>query len=61
MASVNPDFMTLKYSCEYRGIPSLDHDPADFPMNWAVSVDALIWDKGEEDGDGRDVHVGDAR
>ncbi|MBT2549733.1 hypothetical protein [Arthrobacter sp. ISL-65] len=61
MATIDPDYMTLKYSCEYRGIPSLDHDPSDFPMDWTVSIDALVWAEGEEDGDGADVHVGDAR
>lgn len=61
MATIDPDYMTLKYSCQYRGVPSLDHDPGDFPMDWEVSIDGLVWDEGEEDNDGRDVHIGDAR
>lgn len=61
MATIDPDYMTLKYSCQYRGVPSRDHDPGDFPMDWEVSIDGLAWDEGEEDNDGRDVHVGDAR
>ncbi|MET4144327.1 hypothetical protein [Arthrobacter sp. UYCo732] len=60
MATVDPDYMRLTYSCEYRGIPSLDHDPSDFPMNWSVSIDGLVWDEGEEDNDGREVHIGNA-
>ncbi|TSE15041.1 hypothetical protein B1A87_003035 [Arthrobacter sp. KBS0703] len=61
MATIDPDYMTLKYSCEYRGIPSLDHDPSDFPMNWKVSVEATVWADDDEDTDGAEVHVGDAR
>lgn len=61
MAALDPDYMTLDYRCQYRGIPGLDHDPSDFPMEWSVAIDGLIWDEGEEDGDGREVHVGDAR
>ncbi|MET3921078.1 hypothetical protein [Arthrobacter sp. UYEF20] len=61
MATLNPDYMTLDYRCQYRGIPSLDHDPSDFPMDWTVSIDGRGWAEGEEDNDGEDVHVGDAR
>lgn len=58
MATIDPEYMTLKYSCEYRGIPDLGHDPSDFPMNWNVSIKGLLWDEGEEDGDGRKVRSG---
>jgi GNAT superfamily N-acetyltransferase len=61
MPALNPDYMTLDYRCQYRGIPGLDHDPGYFPMDWTVSVDGMVWDEGEEDNDGREVHVGDAR
>lgn len=49
MATLDPDYMTLTYTCEYRGIPSLDHDPSDFPMNWTVSIDAPAWAEGDKD------------
>lgn len=61
MTTVDPQYMTLDYSCQYRGIPDLDHDPSDFPMEWKVSIDASVWDEGEEDDDPREVHVGDAQ
>lgn len=32
------EYITLDYSCRYRGITSLDHEPADFPMDWTVST-----------------------
>ena len=61
MATIDPFYMTLKYRCQYRGVPSLDHDPGDFPMDWEVSIDGLVRDEGDDDSDGRDVHIGDAR
>lgn len=61
MVALDPDYMTLDYHCQYRGIPGLDHDPGDFPMGWEVSINGMIWDGGEEGNDGREVHVGDAR
>lgn len=61
MATIDPDYMTLEYRCRYRGVPSLDHAPEDFPMEWSVSIQGRVWDEGDEDNDGRDVHVGDAR
>jgi hypothetical protein len=33
MATLDPDYITLDYRCQYRAIPSLDHGPSDFPMN----------------------------
>lgn len=61
MAILDPNYMTLDYRCQYRGIPGVDHDPEDFPMNWSATIKGVIWDEGEEDGDGREVRVGDAR
>jgi GNAT superfamily N-acetyltransferase len=55
MATIDPHYMTLDYRCRYRGVPSLDHAPEDFPMEWAVSVQGRVWDESDEDNDGRDV------
>jgi GNAT superfamily N-acetyltransferase len=30
-------------------------------MDWSVSIEGLVWDSEDDDGDGREVHVGDAR
>lgn len=38
MAALDSEYIALDYSCQYRGITSLDHEPADFPMDWTVST-----------------------
>lgn len=38
MSALDSEYITLDYSCRYRGITSLDHEPADFPMDWTVST-----------------------
>lgn len=62
MAALDPDYMTLSYNCQYRGVPDLDHDPSDYPMDWAVSIDAPAWADGDSDDfeDDRRVLVGKA-
>lgn len=59
MPALDPDDLTFQYSCEYRGIPGPDHDPADYPMDWTVSVRGTIWPN-DDAGDGEDVTVGEA-
>jgi GNAT superfamily N-acetyltransferase len=64
MTTFDPESLTLRYSCEYRGIPGPGHDPSDYPMDWKVSVEGTAYetdDQGFDIGDGEDVHVGDAR
>lgn len=62
MAALDPEYMTLAYSCQYRGVPSLDHDPSDYPMDWTVTIDAPAWAEGNSDDfeDDRRVQVGKA-
>ncbi|MEV7132151.1 hypothetical protein AB0N24_04600 [Arthrobacter sp. NPDC093128] len=60
MPPLDPEYLTFDYHCHYRGIPGPDHDPEDYPMTWTVSVNATVWDE-DDDGDGEEVHVGDAR
>jgi GNAT superfamily N-acetyltransferase len=60
----DPESLTFRYSCEYRGIPGPGHDPSDYPINWQVSVEGVAYkqdDEGIDVGDGEDLHVGDAR
>lgn len=59
MPSLDPEYLTFDYHCHYRGVPSPNHDPEDYPMTWTVSVNATVRD--DEDGDGEEVHVGDAQ
>ena len=64
MKAFDPESLTFRYSCEYRGIPGPGHDPSDYPMDWEVSVEGTVYetdDEGFDIGDGEDVHVGDAR
>lgn len=64
MTAFDPESLTFRYSCEHRGIPGPGHDPGDYPIDWEVSVDGIIYetdDEGYDIGDGEDVHVGDAR
>lgn len=59
----DPESLTFRYTCEYRGIPGPEHDPSDYPIDWEVSVDGAVYEQDEEGfdiGDGEDVHVGDA-
>lgn len=62
MAALDPEYMTLDYRCQYRGVPSLDHDPSDYPMDWTVTIDAPAWAEGNSDDyeDDRRVPVGKA-
>jgi hypothetical protein len=62
MAALDPDYMTLDYRCQYRGIPGQDLDPSDFAMDWTVSIDAPAWAEGNGDDfeDERRVRVGKA-
>ena len=59
MTALDPQYLTFAYSCKYRGIPGTDHDPEDYPMDWSVNVNGLIWDD-EDDGDEEEVEVGNA-
>lgn len=59
MPALDPDDLTFRYSCEYRGIPGPDHDPADYPMDWTVSVRGTVWHN-DDASDGEDVYVGEA-
>lgn len=60
MVALDPQYLSFDYRCRYRGIPGLDHDPSDFPIHWTVSVTGTAWAQ-DGDGDGTEVHVGDAR
>lgn len=59
MPALDPDELTFRYSCEYRGIPGPDHDPADYPIDRTVSVRGTVWHT-DDAGDGEDVPVGEA-
>lgn len=56
MPTIDPEYLNLAYSCEYRGIPGTDHDPDDYPMFWKVKLTGRVWD--DEDSDGEGVEVG---
>lgn len=60
MASLDPEYMTFTYKCEFRGIPGPDHDPSDYAINWTASISATVWDDEDHGGDGEEVHVGEA-
>lgn len=64
MTAFDPESLTFRYSCEYRGIPGPGHDPGDYPIDWKVAVDGTVYetdDEGFDIGDGEEVHIGDAR
>jgi len=61
MTALDPEYLTFDYRCEYRGIPGTDHDPEDYPMSWTVSVGGTVWKDDDDDSDGEEIHVGDAR
>jgi hypothetical protein len=60
MTALDAEYLTFDYRCHYRGIPGPDHDPEDYPMKWTVSVGGTVGDGEYDDGDGEEVHVGDA-
>lgn len=63
MTAFDPESLTFKYDCEYRGIPGPEQDPSDYPIDWTVSVEGTVYetdDEGFDIGDGEEVHVGDA-
>lgn len=60
MRALDPEFLTFRYSCEYRGIPGRRYNQTD-PVEWdlAIETGAFVFDD-DEDPDGV-VPVGEAR
>jgi GNAT superfamily N-acetyltransferase len=60
MADLVPEYLTFDYSCRFRGVPGVHHDPEDYPVSWTVTVRGTVWDEDDDGGDGAEVIVGKA-
>lgn len=58
MQPIDPMDLVFNYSLEYRGIPNVDHDPSDYPLEWNVTVTMYAGDEESDDEEMR--HVGNA-
>lgn len=38
MTAIDPELLTFEYRLRYRGAPGPEHDPADLPMRWEVTI-----------------------
>ena len=52
MTAIDPELLTFEYRLRYRGAPGPEHDPADLPMRWEITISGGH--------DGEDVQVGTA-
>ncbi|MDE8670395.1 hypothetical protein PY310_17595 [Pseudarthrobacter sp. H3Y2-7] len=61
MAGLVPEYLTFDYSCRFRGVPGVHHDPEDYPVTWSVTAKGTVWDEDDDGADGTEVTVGEAR
>jgi GNAT superfamily N-acetyltransferase len=60
VADLVPEYLTFDYSCRFRGVPGVHHDPEDYPVSWSVTAKGTVWDEDDDGGDGTKVTVGEA-